>query len=182
MVVSAERNRASNAANAALFVSRQINVSFDSSAAFVDHFRRQHGRLPQAAEFNAWTARLVQHLETGPEGQGPPPTIRDVRYQTGNFPHTVLTQFGPPASDSYLLTVRSGDERAYYAAWAKRSTLNLDPDNSYISRKAKAGRFVFALLTFLLGGAAFLVWPRRYHPENYPLRYARLESSASAQS
>ena len=134
--------------------SRKIEASFARANDYIESYRRQHARLPSAAEFGAWASSFPSA----------PYTPKGMRLVSGSFPAEARARFGAPTDDAYLLVYWRGEWNEYYASWAKKSSLEFDPAHYYLLGSGYADGAAIAIIAMLLLLSAVKLWPKQSIP------------------
>lgn len=131
--------------------SHRIEALFKTTAAWVDDFKRRHGRLPAPSELEAWKATQpkgtfsVEHVHLIPPGEA------------GDLSRPFAA--APPGA--YVLSYWRGEGYEYYASWIPASTLMLEKRQYHITGSGILDGLVAAVVGALLIAAARRVWPTR---------------------
>jgi hypothetical protein len=142
--------------------SREIENSFDKANAYIESFRKDHGRLPKWAEFDAWKKTQPDSLY-GVRSitlLGVPGVVHVSEGSACRYPPEAIKIFGPAPADSYLLDYWRGESSEYFASWAGKNTLIWDhgpyfvTGNSWLDTAAATG--IAAMLIF----CAVKLWPK----------------------
>ncbi len=117
--------------------------SFSSAASWIDDFNKANGRLPYTYEYSSWTASKPEVVYG----------IRSVELVTpstsAEFYREAIAALGEPnTSNSYVLSIWTGEENEYYASWVNKSTV----DNS----SRYYGQILLLAVCFI--AAAFVCW------------------------
>lgn len=130
--------------------SRDIDAALRAAAAFVAQTRGAQGRLPSRSEFEEWAAKQPER----------PHSAKYVDYTFANFPEEVVTRFGEPSGETFLLSIWRGEWNEYYAAWADCSTLSFDRADYFMLGSRWLDSLAFGTAGLVLAWAAFATWPR----------------------
>lgn len=122
---------------------RRIDAVFAQASRYVAEFAKSHGRLPLQSEFVTWA-----------DAQSPsdPGTfsVRHVFYQLGTPPKELVDAVGPPATDTYYLSLWRGEWNEYFAPWVGRSTIEPSDIKWYLTTYFSTG------MVFLVFGVGLL--------------------------
>ena len=131
--------------------SRAIEKSFQSASQYVVSFREQHGHLPTAQEFEAWT-NTFPSKPYNPNGMW---------LQVDSFPEESLNKFGAAPNGSFLLVYWRGEWAEYYASWVNQTSLEFDRKKYYLLGSELADGFTLTgiALTILIG--SYKIWPNK---------------------
>lgn len=130
---------------------REIEISFQAAASFVDGFLAEKSRLPSAGEFAEWRSQFSPRPYT-PKGME--------LVQGGEISALVEKEYGKAPANGYVIWYWRGEWEEVYVSWAKSSSLQMEMSKfySFNNRFWQSVAFLVALMAIVAIG--WYVWPR----------------------
>ena len=132
--------------------SLRIEKIFQLAAEKAENFKRTHGHYPNSTEFENWRDELTQFGLYG----------EIIDYQTKGFRDEVLTDFGQPKGDVFVLHIWRGEWSEYYASWSSQSSLPKSRSDYYETGNRYFDTAILLFLGVFLFVSAVLLKKLRY--------------------